>query len=233
VRARRRLRFGLVAAALSLSVAGVIPPATPPQAPQAPQRVDVARQPPRFVRLSDAGPSFLPYDGSPTLGQTGRDWPVSLVFAGNASITRVKSALRAAGLTRLGLTRYLAYRTRDATIRFDGDRGLKSPCDADGTDTHVRLYAPTATDRFLDPHYGSVVLGTTHLDRADGCSVQPTMFGFSEEAERRVAALLARRGWRVQVDRLALGNSEPYRRELVDPAHMWWSDGRATLITVP
>jgi hypothetical protein len=226
LRTRRRLRIGLVAAALSFSVVAAGPPL-------APQRDDVARQPPRFVRLSDAGPSFLAYDGDPTLTQSGRDWPVSLVFAGNASITRVKAALRAAGLTHSGHTRYLAYSTADGTIRFDGDRGLKGPCDANGTDTHVRLYAPTATDRFVDPEYGSVVLGTAHLDRADGCSVPPAMFGFSEVAEQRVAALLDGRGWQVQADRLALGNGEPYRRELIDPAHVWWSDGRATLITVP
>jgi hypothetical protein len=201
--------------------------------PQPPQSVDVARQHPRFLRLSDAGPSFLAYDGDPTLLQSGRDWPVSLVFAGDASITRVKRAMRTVGLTRTGHTRYLAYRNSDGTIRFDGDRGLKTVCDANGTDVHVRLYAPTATDRFIDPEFGSVVLGTAHLDRADGCSVQPTMFGFSEEAEQRAGALLARHGWRVQPDRLALGNGEPYRRELADPAHVWLGDGRATLITVP
>jgi hypothetical protein len=215
-----------VGAVLCLTAAA----ATPPQPPQS---VDVARQHPRFVRLTDAGPSFLAYDGDPTLLRSGRDWPVSLVFAGDASITKVKRAMRAAGLTRIGHTRYLAYRNSDGTIRFDGDRGLKGPCDANGTDVHVRLYAPTATDRFIDPKFGSVVLGTAHLDRADGCSVQPTMFGFSEEAEQRAGALLARRGWQVQPDRLALGNGEPYRRELADPAHVWLGDGRATLITVP
>ena len=224
--ARRLWTLGLLAAGLWLTVAATVPPGPP-------QSVDVTRQKPGFVRLSDAGPSFLTYDGDPTLGQSGHDWPVSLVFAGNASVTKVKSALRAAGLTRGGHTRYLAYRAPDGTIRFDADTGVKGPCDANGTDVHVRLYAPTATDRFIDPQFGSVVLGTAHLDRADGCSVQPTMFGFSEVAERRAAALLARRGWRVQVDRLALGNQEPYRRELVDSAHVWLGDGLATLVTVP
>jgi hypothetical protein len=224
--ARRLARIAFAAMAIFLWVAAVTPP-------QVPQSFDIAHERPRFVRLSDAGPSFFAYDGDPTLGRSGRDWPVSLVFTGNASITRVKKELRAAGLTRSGHTRYLAYQTADATIRFDGDRGLKGPCDANGTDAHVRLYAPTATDRFVDPEFGSVVLGTAHLDRADGCSVQPTMFGFSEVAEQRVGALLARRGWRVQPDRLALGNSEPYRREVIDPAHVWWSDGRATVIAVP
>jgi hypothetical protein len=224
--ARRLATVGVLLAGLCLTVAATTPPSPP-------QSVDVARRQPRFVRLSDAGPSFLTYDGDPTLGQSGHDWPVSLVFAGNASVTRVKTALRAVGLTRGGHTRYLAYRAPDGTIRFDADNGLKGRCDANGTDVHVRLYAPTATDRFIDPQFGSVVLGTTHLDRADGCSVQPTMFGFSEEAERRAAALLARHGWRVQVDHLALGNREPYRRELIDPAHVWLGDGRATLVTVP
>jgi hypothetical protein len=37
----------------------------------------------------------------------------------------------------------------------------------------------------------------------------------------------------VRPDRLALGNPEPYRRDIGDSAHVWWSDGRATLIAVP
>jgi hypothetical protein len=194
---------------------------------------DVSRRPPRLVRLSDGGPAFVNYDGNAGQSSLGRDWPVSLIFAGNASIANVKSALRRAGLTRTGLTNYLAYRVGSRALRLDGDRGLKTPCDAAGTDLHVRLYAPGPKNRFIDPKFGSVVVGTTHLDHADGCSAPPTVFGFSELAERRVASLLARRGWRVQVDRLPLGNAEPYRRAVSDPAHVWWSDGRATLITVP
>jgi hypothetical protein len=185
------------------------------------------------VRLSDAGPAFLAYDGDAGFDRRRSDWPVSLVFAGNASVGKVKRGLSQLGLTRTGHTRYLAYRVGSQSARFDGDRGLKSACDRSGTDVHVRLYAPTATDRFIDPEYGSVVVGTAHLDRADGCSVPPRLFGFSEAAERRVGELLSRRGWRVQPDRLDLGNAEPYRRDISDPAHVWLSNGRATLITVP
>lgn len=188
---------------------------------------------PQLVRLSEGGPAFLAYDGDPNLDPNRRDWPVSLVFAGRASIAKVKRALRASGLTRSGYTHYLAYRAGGARLRFDGDSGLKSGCDHDGSDVHVRLYAPTATDRFIDPRFGSVVVGTAHIDRADGCSVPPTLFGFSEDAERRVATLLARRRWQVQANRLMLGNNEPYRRDVGDPAHVWRSNGQATLITVP
>jgi hypothetical protein len=206
-----------------------------PRQPRATTAVtDASRRAPDLVRLSEGGPAFLAYDGAADVDTGHRDWPVSLVFTGHATVGKIKRALRTAGFTRTGHARYLAYRTSAGSTRFDGDRGLKTPCGADGTDVHLRLYAPSATDRFSDPEYGSVVVGTAHLDRADGCSTPPTMFGFSEEAERRIAELAATRlGWRVQRNRLALGNAEPYRRDTTDSGHVWWSDGRATRIIVP
>ncbi|MEA2321484.1 MAG: hypothetical protein QOD81_1334 [Solirubrobacteraceae bacterium] len=199
-----------------------------------PAAADAPRGDPRLIRLSDRGPAFLAYDGTPDFGLGGRDWPVSLVFVGHASVTRVKQALRGLGFTRRGHLQYLGYRVGAGSPRFDGDRGLKTKCDSDGTDVHLRIYAPTATDRFTDPRYGDVVVATTHLDRGDGCRTPPTLFGFSERAENRIASLVAARlHWAVKPDALDLGNAEPYRRDIADSAHVWWSDGRATLITVP
>jgi hypothetical protein len=198
-----------------------------------PAIADAPAQQPAFMRLSEKGPAFLTYDGGASFDRGARDWGVSLVFVGDASVKKVKHALRGLGLTRRGHTRYLAYRVGQGSPRFDGDRGLKTTCDRNGTDVHVRLYAPTATDRFLDPEYGSVVVGTAHLDRADGCRVPPKLYGFSELAEQRIATAVVGLGWRVEPDRLDLGNAEPYRRDTADPAHVWLGDGRATLITVP
>jgi hypothetical protein len=207
---------------------------SPAQSPATAAATAAARRAPALVRLSEGGPAFLAYDGAPGVHTGDRDWPVSLIFAGHATVGKVKRALRAAGFTRSGHARYLAYRSGSGSPRFDGDRGLKTPCAADGTDVHLRLYAPSATDSFSDPEYGSVVVGTAHLDRADGCATPPVLFGFSEDAERQIAGIVARRlGWRVQRNRLALGNAEPYRRDTADSGHVWWSDGRATLITVP
>jgi hypothetical protein len=217
-----RLRFLLFLSCTS--IAGL---ATLPAVADAPSRQ------PLFVRLSEGGPAFLTYDGDASFDRRQRDWPVSLVFAGHASVGKVKQALRRLGFTHRGHTRYLGYRLGRYGARFDGDRGLKTGCDRNGTDVHVRLYAPTATDRFLDPDYGSVVVGTTHLDRADGCAVPPQLFGFSETAERRVGGLMRKLGWRIRPDHLDLGNAEPYRRDISDPAHVWLSNGRATLIDVP
>ena len=59
------------------------------------------------------------------------------------------------------------------------------------------------------------------------------LFGFSERAEQQIGARVRTLGWRVEPDRLDLGNAEPYRRDVTDPAHIWLGNGRATLITVP
>jgi hypothetical protein len=195
---------------------------------------DASSADPELVRLSDTGPAFMAYDGTAALSRGARDWGVSLIFTGRANVRKVKRALRKLGFQHSGRTSYLPYRAEGSGLRFDGDRGVKTSCDAQSTDVHLRLYAPSATDRFRDPEFGDVVVATAHLDRGDGCGSAPTLFGFSERAEERIASLIARQlHWPVMQDRLALGNPEPYRRDIGDRAHVWWSDGRATLIAVP
>jgi hypothetical protein len=206
-----------------------------PPSPVPPATAVVASQTaPALVALSPGGPRFAPYDGTPALGPAGRDWPVSLIFAGHATVGKVKQALRTVGFTHLGESRRLVYAGPGGALRSDGDRGVKTACDANGTDIHLRLYAPPGTDRFTDPRFGDVVVATVHLDRGESCTTPPAEFGFSEVAERRVADVVASRlGWHVQPNRIALGNAEPFRRDLAAPDHLWWSNGRATLISVP
>jgi hypothetical protein len=195
--------------------------------------VDSAARPEQLVKASDAGPAFLAYDGDLSLNPGRRDWPVSIVFAGRATVGKVKDALRKVGFTHRGTVHHLAYRLPGAGLRFDSDRGLKTGCDAAATDVHLRFYAPAEADRFQDPQFGSIVAATTHLDHADNCGTGTPRFGFSEEAEQRIAARVRQLGWRVQPDALLLGNAEPYRRDVGDPAHIWLGNGRATLIWVP
>jgi hypothetical protein len=193
----------------------------------------VAARKPAFFRLSAHGPAFATYDGMPGSGAATRDWPVLLVFTGHATVGKVKRALRSVGFTHLGERRWLAYRTAGGAVRFDSDRGLKTGCDANGTDVHIRLYAPPTADHFTDPRLGSVVVATAHLDRGESCATPPRLFGFSEVAEQRVADVAAGLHWRVSRNRLPLGNVEPYRRDRAAADHLWWNDGRATLISVP
>lgn len=201
--------------------------------PSAPASATVAGQRVRLVRLSPGGPSFANYDGTKALGAPGRDWPVSVIFTGHATIRKVKKALRSVGFTHTGNRVSLAYRTGGGKVRYDGDRGVKTACNANGTDVHVRLYAPPKHNHFTDPRFGSFVVATVHLDRGEGLSKPPRLFGFSEVAEARVADAAARLGWRVQRNAIPLGNAETYRQDLAVPDHVWWSNGRATLINVP
>jgi hypothetical protein len=206
--------------------------ASPPTASST-SAVAAASGAPQLVRLSPGGPSFAPYDGTQALGPAGRDWPVSLVFTGHATVAKVKRGLRRVGFTHLGESRWLAYSGPGGGVRYDSDHGLKTAHDANGTDVHVRLYAPPG-NHFTDPRFGEVVVATVHLDRGEAPATPPSLYGFSEEAERRVAdALAGRLGWQVQRDGVALGNAEPFRHDLAAPDHVWWSDGRATLISVP
>jgi hypothetical protein len=195
--------------------------------------VDAAAGPTRLLKASDAGPAFLGYDGDLSLDPRRRDWPVSIVFAGRADVTKVKKALATVGFTKRGSTHELAYQLPGAGLRFDADRGVKTKCDAAATDVHVRLYAPAELDQFRDPEFGGMVAGTAHLDHADGCGTGTPRFGFSEEAERRIAAAATLLGWRVEPDKLPFGNDEPYRRDVDDPSHIWMGNGRATVIWVP
>lgn len=211
-----------------------LPAATSHEDDEAPSTRFTPRRAPRLLQLSDGGSSFFTQDGDPVLRADGRDWPVSFLFTGHATVAKVKAGLRRLGLTRRGHTRFLGYHTPGGALRFDSDRGLKGACDANATDVHARVYAPTRTDRFLDPDLGSVVVATVHLDHVDGCGAGPPLFGFSERAERRLASMI-RVGlhWRVRVGAYPLGNAEPLRRDRADSSHVWLSDGLATGVVVP
>lgn len=153
----------------SRRVVGVQPgPASPPGPPvgeyEVPSSAFSPRHGGRLLKLSDRGPAFFGQDGDPVIRCSGRDWPVSLVFTGAATVAKVKAGLRRLGLVRRGHPRYLGYQTGTGGLRFDGDRGLKNACDPNATDLHARIYAPAATDRFADPDLGTFVVAAVHLD---------------------------------------------------------------------
>jgi hypothetical protein len=220
-------------ASVTTSWSNIDPSAHEGLGPDVDTLIDAAARPPRLVNVSDRGPAVFAYDGDLSLDPHLRDWAVSLLFTGHATIDKVKDALRRVGFTRRGNTHYLAYRLPGQGLRFDSDRGLKTNCDAAATDVHLRMYAPAGVDHFQDPQFGSVVAATAHLDHNDGCGTGTPRYGFSGIAERRVAAAARRLGWRVQRDALLMGNAEPYRRDVRDPSHIWLGNGRATVIWVP
>lgn len=214
---RPRLAPALIAAAAcALATAGSALAATP-------------AQPPEFMSLPGTTAfSFANYDfTTPTPGPGDADWPVDLLFTGNATEAKVKLALARAfpwpGSLEWGLTR-----TVGGTLLPDPDLGRKTGlCSLSAPTVHYRLYAPFSSS-FVSTVYGRYVVGTAHLDVGE-CGRNP-VFGYSETAEQRVAQAAAALGWTVVPNAINLRNPEPLRRE---GDHVWLNDGRATQIIVP
>lgn len=182
---------------------------------------------------------FFTYDFESTwAARTNCDWPVTIVFWGQATVDKVKKAL-SSSLWLPGNEMY-AYvseqRIRKHPYRWAADRGVKSLSFTRAL--HVRLYAD-ADGCLTNGVWGDYVLATTHYDLNE-LSADPT-FGRSEEAAAAVEALCAT-AWgadAVEADVLSLFNEEPDRVEQRPndkggvESHFWQCDGLATMVYVP
>ena len=190
-----------------------------------------ATPPPNAGTVSYGGDSWTNYDFTGSSTQS-VDWPVDLIFWGNASISKVNSKL---GWFWTGSTIYALVSDGSALPTWVGSAGRKNTlC----TDTHYRLYADK--DGFLtNGALGNYVIGTAHLD-INECSRTPS-YGFNEQAERTGAAR-ARAVWgsaAVQEHAAFLPDGTS-TYGLLDNAvsategnHVFDNDGYPTLIRVP
>ena len=205
-------------------------------AASAPALAATASQDPTPVSPDAGATQFFNYDfTSPSVGAANHDWPVTLVFRGNASVTKVKRALRRSfpwpGSFQYGLV------AQGRRWWWDADAGRKTRiCSLLRPSSHYRLYAPPLSGRLRSPALGSYVVGTTHQDRGE-CG-RYAVAGWSEDAEATVADAARGLGWPVEEDVLDLGNAEPERWEgaATGPwpgSHFWDNDGMATVIYVP
>jgi hypothetical protein len=164
------------------------------------------------------------------------DWPVTIVFWGNASVDKVKAALRAS-LPIYGIDEYL-YASDGYHRRWlwDADTGVKSLNITKFL--HMRVYG-SRWGRLSNATWGSYVLATTHYD-IDELTANPTS-GRSEEAAAAIEALCVNvyGAAAVQADVLPLFNLEADRVEQranddggID-SHYWQCDGLATMVYVP
>ena len=191
----------------------------------------------RFERLTQGGSRFLNYDGARNFRRRDRDWPIDFIFWHAASVDKVKAYFDEVGMDLIGGTMYEGYKyTPGSRRRFDNDRGKKSPC---GSNTHqnehVRIYGTRGSDRFFDRRYGFFVVGSSHIDHADGCGDPDTQwFGESELAEERVVDRLRdETPLIIGEDFITLNNQESRRIDALDARHFWFNDGKATTVRIP
>jgi hypothetical protein len=123
--------------------------------------------------------SFYNYDlDSQTVASNNVDWPVDLIFYGNASISKVYNKIN---WVWTGSNEYELLTTKEGTAWVSSGGHKNTIC----TDTHFRLYAPKA-GYFTDSVLGHYVIATAHLDKNE-CGSTPT-YGWNETAEANVAA---------------------------------------------
>ena len=192
--------------------------------------VAMAATAPNFHLVSYGDDVWTNYDVTAP-GTQSVDWPVDLIFWGNATTSKVYSQLR---WIWSGSTEYA--QVDDGAGPFWSSTGGRKNTFCN--DTHYRLYADA--DGYLsNTMLGRYVIGTAHLDRNE-CGPSPS-FGWNETAEANVAAR-ARAVWgaaAVQEDAQFMPDGTP-TFVLLDNAnteiqgnHRFENDGYPTLIRVP
>jgi hypothetical protein len=181
---------------------------------------------------------FWNYDCETTIAgdPTVCDWPVTIVFWGNATVDKVKNALRSS-LPIYGVNEYFyasdGYHRRWLWVADTGVKSLNLT-----KFLHMRVYGGR-WGRLSNATWGTYVLATTHYD-INELTANPTS-GRSEEAAAAIEALCVQ-AWgagAVAPDVLPLFNAEADRVEQrandgggVD-SHYWQCDGLATMVYVP
>jgi hypothetical protein len=174
--------------------------------------------------------SFDNYDfQSASVSSTNIDQPVTLFFANNADVAKIKSALSG---------RYL-FSGSDQWGRldnsfgwfYDGDGGRKTGPGCSVWDVHYRPYAdPAHSNRMYSPSQGFYVIATTHYDYNEGCGAS---YGWNEEAEQDVwATVVGNLGWTAVRNLWDMQNSnQPGRWD--GCCHYYDNNSTATYFGVP
>jgi hypothetical protein len=168
------------------------------------------------------------------------DWPVTIIFTGNASVSKVRSAL-STWLGSIGSTFYGYIHDAPNAWEWRSDAGRKqsvyyfsgSKLLARPEVVHVRLYAHNG-DRSSNTAWGNYVLCTTHYDYNELGQVRgaASWSGDSERAAAQIVNWLLTKGYVIQANAFDCRNGFTWGPTY--PAlHHWQSDGRATLIRIP
>jgi len=127
---------------------------------------------------------------------SGVDNPVTLIFKGNASQSKIYNLLQSVGYTDNNTGGAYGYGVYWDEYYSPGNQyirttqGEKTPPGCGVTDKHVRYYGDFSNgvgsySALYDPYWGWFLFASTHLDKNDvSCSSQyPKTFGWQEDAE--------------------------------------------------
>lgn len=153
------------------------------------------------------------------------DWPVTMMFTGNANINKVKNLYSA---WTSGSSMYMRLNDGAGWV-WDSDGGKKSwgaSCSC-----HIRLYADS-DDRLYNLTWGYFVIGTSHYDIRE--IFPDRRFGWSEDAAGELTRYIEGNSGVsfIQRNSINMYNYEAYRVEYEGstPRHYWQNNGYATRV---
>jgi hypothetical protein len=183
--------------------------------------------------INCGGKKWVNYDfcsNSKNIAQNNVDWPIMIIFYGNATVDKVKDIY--GGKTIFGASQYAAYDIGSVT-QWDSDRGTKVSVEFCGPDKyfnptlHLRIYAPRADYFDGDGGWGHYVIASAHFDFNPPLD---TVCGYSEDCADMALQIAASKGYTVSYDCFYIGNYERFRNE---NGHWWKSNGYVSLVYVP
>ena len=221
---RKNLRDACIAAVLVLGVSTV--PA-PSQASTAANGITI---------MLFGNDRWYNYDFNSTGAQSNNvDWPVTLLFTGNATINKTKSKMDSWTTYDSGSpeSKHLKLSDNvDSAWGWDADGGKKTiACPGPGSQArHYRVYSTSngGQERLYNGTLGYYVVATTHSDFNE-CPPIGKYHADSEAVEMNIANQTDD-NTAVNRDRWGLHNTEPWR---VEGNHRWDNNGWATTINIP
>ncbi|MFQ5380322.1 MAG: hypothetical protein ACE5EF_01685 [Dehalococcoidia bacterium] len=161
------------------------------------------------------------------------DWPVNILYWNNAEVDKIKiyyTMFAGWGGSTCGSTMWNRVNDGNGWV-WDADDGIKTPCFPTcwASATHVRLYAPAATDRMYNTSWGYYVVATSHKDKNEFCP-WGRRHGWSEDAEGYAVDTAKGFGWVVGHDWANFFNRLP---EGYAGTHYRKNNGWASHVRVP
>lgn len=197
-----------------------------------------ASQDPAWIKLG--GKKWVNYDfcrETQGIAKNNVDWPIMIIFYGNATVNKVKAIYNGATLASL---QYAAYDIGSGT-QWVSDKGIKVErkfCGPNGyckRTLHLRIYAPDGNYFDGDGGWGHYVIASAHVDfdPPSLCNKVPPydkVCGYSEYCADMALQIAASKGYTVSYDCFYIGNYESLRNE---NGHWWQSNGYVSLVYIP
>lgn len=177
---------------------------------------------------------FMNYDYlSKSASGSNVDWPVTVLFIGNASIDRAKSRMEDWSTQfEYGSNQSMYLPIKDVftnPMTWDQDNGKKTPiCPGPGISSpHFRAYAVGANHRMYNAYWGYWVLATTHRDYNE-CATGKR----HAQSEQTEDLLINEVDENTTVQR-DIYNFANYERLRDEGNHRWENNGYASTVKIP